>query len=527
MRKFLIIAIVIFSASISVVAQNLVANGNLEAWTYVRQGLSGDSLVMPDNWSRGSGAMGTNYTLATDTERGNVLRLNDADGTTVAARRFSSLTNINIPEAGSYRVSFWVKGNVGLRAVILVKGTTAPSTSAQSATNHFTTISNYVSGTANVTSWTKVSADINVPSTATFGDDYRLHLSWSISTGTAPRPVCDFMMDDIVLQKSNNDGLNSISVTPLNYTTTSGTPSFDLAGFSSEILTYKFTSSYLDVPIVAAVAAKSGSTVSISQPVSLTGTLGERTATIVVTTPENKVTTYTVVFERHPGFVSGIAWDTRSSLPIEWGEIAGLYSRNTAAGTNNGLFPAIGNTSIRCNTSSETGYYITTPVLVNGASTLSFYLKNTNIEADNTAVVVMKSNATDTQWHEIGRVQPNTAEWTSWKEVLVNVNDNSAGLKIRFVFEKTVSISGTVYLDDVLVQPFGYTAVSKVILPETVVYVSNNQLFFRNYEPTSYTIYTLNGLKIKQGVAHANDAISLQKGVYIVKIANQTAKIIL
>lgn len=527
MRKFLIIAIVIFSASISAVAQNLVANGNFEAWTYVRQGLSGDSLVMPDNWSRGSGAMGTNYILATDTERGNVLHLVDADGTTVAARRFSSLTNISIPEAGSYRVSFWVKGNVGLRAVVLVKGTTAPVTNAQSATNHFTTISNYVSGAANVTSWTKVSADINVPSTATFGDDYRLHLSWSISTGTAPRPVCDFMMDDIVLQKTNNDGLNSISVTPLNYTTTSGTPSFDLAGFSSEILTYKFTCSYLDVPVVAAIAAKSGSTVTITQPVSLTGTLGERTATIVVTTPENKVTTYSVVFEKHLGFVSGIAWDTRSSLPIEWGEMTGLYARNTAAGTNNGQFAAIGNTSIRCNTSSETGYYITTPALVNGASTLSFYLKNTNIEADNTAVVVLKSNATDTQWHEIGRVQPNTAEWTNWKEVLVNVNDNSVGLKIRFVFEKTVSISGTVYLDDVEILPFGFTSTNDLRMSDINVFALNNQIHIKSPHAVRFKVYSINGSKVAEGISSDSQTINMGRGMFIVRIGNESFKIIL
>jgi hypothetical protein len=527
MRKLLILTFAILTAGIAALAQNIVSNGNFENWTYVHQNIAGtDSLAMPDNWIRGAGAMGVNYFQATDSERGKVLQLVDADGATVTARRFSS-SNINIAESGVYRVSFWVKGNVGLRAVVLVKGTAAPNTSTQSATNHTTTITGYISGTANISSWTKVTADINVPSTATLGDDYRLHISWSISTGTAPRPLCDFVVDDIMLQKLSDEGLSSITITPLNYTATTGTPNFGLADFSSEKLNYVFTTSFLDVPVVDGVAARAGSQVSVIQAVSLTGALADRKATIIVTTNDSKVTVYTVEFRKHPGFVSGIPWDIRNNTPVEWGEMAGVYTRNTSAGTNNNKFPTFGNTSLRCTATSETGFFITTPALGNGASTLSFYLRNFNIVDDNTTVVVQKSNDVNTDWVEVHRVTPNTAEWSNWKEVKVNINDNSPGLKIRFLFEKSIVISGTVHLDDVEILPFGATSTNNIMNSGIRVFGFNNQIHIQSELSVPFIVYNINGMKVTEGNSADNKQIRLNQGVYVVKAGNESFKIIL
>lgn len=528
MKKHFITLTLLFWIGISILfSQNLVTNGNFESWTYIRQGLNGDSLVMPDVWARGAGNVGTNYLFATDPERGNVLRLTDPDGATVGARRFHSLTNINISEAGVYRVSFWVKGNVGLRAVVLVKGTAAPNTNSQSATNHATAITNYISGTANITDWTKVTADINVPSTATFGDDYRFHFSWSISSGTAPRPVSDFLVDDIVVQKLSDEGLNSITVTPLNYTTTQGTPNFALNGFSPEVLNYIVTTSYIDVPVVDATPARTSSQISITQAASLTGPLADRKATIIVTTNDNKVTMYNVEFRKHPGFISGIPWDIRNANPVEWGEMAGVYTRNTTSGTNNGKFQSFGNTSLRCNSASETGFYITTPVLENGASTLSFYLKNTDIDGDNTDVVVQKSDDNNMEWIEVQRVTPNTSEWSNWKEVKVNINDNSPGLKIKFVFEKTTTTSGMVYFDDVEILPYGVTSTKTIRTSDIRVYGLNNQLYIQSNETVPFIVYNINGMKISAGNTSEIKQINLNKGVYIVKAGNESFKVIL
>jgi hypothetical protein len=527
MKKFFILTIALFIAAIGAGAQNLVTNGNFENWTYVHKNIAGqDSLAMPDNWIRGAGAMGVNYFQENDAERGKVLRLVDSDGTTVTARRFSS-SNLNIAESGVYRVSFWVKGNVGLRAVVLVKGTATPSTSAQSATNHTTTITGFVSGTANLTSWTKVTTDINVPSTATFGDDYRLHLSWSISTGTVPRITCDFVVDDIVLQKLSDAGLNSITVTPLNYTATAGTPSFALNGFTPEVLNYVFSTSFIDVPVVEATPARTGSQVTITQASALTGAIADRTATITVTTNDSKVTVYTIEFRKNAGFISGIPWDIRNNTPVEWGEMAGVYTRNTSAGTNNNKFPTFGNTSLRCNATSEAGFYITTPVLENGASSLSFFLKNFNRVDDQTPVVVMKSNDANPDWVEIHRVVPTSEDFANWKEIKVDINDNAPGLKVRFMFEKTITTSGTVYLDDVEIKPFGATSTDKVSLSDVQVYAAGNQLIVTSAQPVRYEVYSINGMKVKEGLSSEMPSVTLEKGLYIVRAGNKSVKIVL
>jgi hypothetical protein len=526
MKKILILAIVVFTAGLSAVAQNLVANGDFENWTPIVQGTQGDSLVMPDGWLRGAGAMGTNYQYATDPVQGNVLRLID-NVDPAKARRFNTTTNFSISTEGTYRVSFKVKGDVGLRFVALVKGTASPSSSssssAQGITNHFTNIAGYPSPTV-VSDWTTVQTDIVVPSTATFGDDYRFHISWSHSTTTL---FCDFLIDDISVAKLSDEGLNSITITPKDYTTATGTPNFGLYDFSPEKLNYVVTTSWFDVPVVDGIASRTGSQVSITQAASLTGPLADRKATIIVTTSDSKVTVYTVEFVKHPGFISGIPWDIRNNTPVEWGQMAGVYTRNTTTGTNHNKFPTFGNTSLRCNATSESGFYITTPVLEDGASTLSFYLKNTNIVDDETPVVVQKSDDENTEWVEIHRVTPNTSEWSNWKEVKVNINDNSPGLKIKFVFEKTITTSGTVYLDDVEIMPFVATSTNSIRTSDIRVYGFNNQLLIQSNESVPFIVYNINGMKISAGNTSEIKQINLNKGVYIVKAGNESFKVIL
>ncbi|MDX9747162.1 MAG: T9SS type A sorting domain-containing protein [Paludibacter sp.] len=191
---------------ISYSANNSAANGNFETWT--------NTTAMPNSWSIGAGAWGTQYYYQTDDVQGKVLRLTDPTSSSVSARRFNTTANINIPTQGVYRVSLKVKGNVGLRGVILVKGTAAPSTLTQSATNHFTLISDYPSGTI-VNDWTTLSYTITVPSTATFGTDYRLHISWSSSLSS--KPTCDFLIDDISLLCVLANYTGNVSASDISY----------------------------------------------------------------------------------------------------------------------------------------------------------------------------------------------------------------------------------------------------------------------------------------------------------------------
>ncbi|GAB1416160.1 hypothetical protein MASR2M117_15660 [Paludibacter sp.] len=502
-------------------AQNLLTNGNFETWTSTASS-------MPNSWDKGAGAVNTNYFYATDPGQGNVLQLVDALNQSLA-RRFHTTANFSVADEGTYRVTFKVKGNVGLRAVILVKGTASPNTNTQSATNHYTLITEYPSGTI-VSDWTTLQYDIVVPETATFGDDYKLHFSWSSSD--ASKPSCDFYIDDISLVKyveveESSDRLKNIVITPLNYTVGTGTADLTIPGFDEDIFDYTFTSSYREVPVISAEAVDPTATVEIVQATSLTGSQAERTATITVTTTDLDEKTYTVELVKHPGFISGISWDLRSDNYVEWESAIGLYTRTENQSAGN--IYAFGNTSARCISTSAPGYRLTTPILENGASSLSFYLKNTDIAGDDTEVVVKKSTTASPDWSEIGRVQPNTGDYSNvWKEVIMNINDNASGLKIRFEFAKTITTAGKVFLDDVTIQP--YSPLSSIIPAETiqsVVFGYNGRIHFNTSENIPFIIYNLNGSKISEGYTKQQNSIELSKGIYFVTTQGKTAKIIL
>jgi len=181
--------------------ENVLTNGDFEVWT--------DKTTLPESWTRGAGTYGVNYFYAfdTDTDQSNVLQLKDTVVTSVGAKRFNTSGYVSVPSAGIFRVSFKVKGNVGLRAVVLTKGTASPSTNTPSATNHIALVPDYPSGTQE-DEWKTVEYYITVPETATFGNDYKLHISWSSSASS--KPICSFYIDDISLQSNIKTGISKL-----------------------------------------------------------------------------------------------------------------------------------------------------------------------------------------------------------------------------------------------------------------------------------------------------------------------------
>jgi len=168
---------------------NLAVNGNFGTWTNT-------TAAMPGNWTSFSNTYGKYYFHATDPAQGNVLHLKDTDPADIAARRFYTTGFINISSAGVYRVTFKVKGNVGLRGVVLLLGSGTPNVTTSSAINHVAPIAEYPSGTI-IDEWKTLQYDISVPADATFSTDYRMHISWSSSLSS--KPICDFLIDDISL----------------------------------------------------------------------------------------------------------------------------------------------------------------------------------------------------------------------------------------------------------------------------------------------------------------------------------------
>jgi len=190
MKKHLIITTIIFSLSMLTQAQNLIKNGDFENWK--------NTASNPASWQPNNNAQTAAFECTNDKTRGNTLHLKELESSAPKARRFQNTTNIDISSAGTYKVSFKVKGNVGLRAVVLARKGENPSTKDQSAINHTASIKSYPSGTM-IDEWTEVSTQIVVSETATFANDYRLHISWSHHSASAP--ACDFYIDDVKLEK--------------------------------------------------------------------------------------------------------------------------------------------------------------------------------------------------------------------------------------------------------------------------------------------------------------------------------------
>jgi hypothetical protein len=512
MKKILLTTMLFCLSATMIFAQNLITNGGFETWT--------DTDAMPDNWARSAGTYGTHYKYATDPVQGNIFNCTDMSSPT--AKRFNNNSNINITGESTYRVTFKVKGTVFLRALTLFNSGTSGTTPSTTNVVLLTPVE------ATYADWTTLQYDIPVPSTAVTGN-YKLFIHWSNTS----KPN-DFYIDDVTIVEyvpEPNDKLQKIEIKPAGYTPFNDVwPDVTIPGFDEETLNYTFTSSYKEVPEVIATAVDGTATVDIVQATSLTGTQVERTATITVTTTDSNEKTYTVEFIKHPGFISGIAWDvTRTTSNfIDWESSNGLYSRTSNQSAGN--IYAFGNTSARCNSTSTTGYHLTTPELGNGASTLSFYLKNTDVATDNSEVVVKKSTTAAPDWVEVERVQPNTSDYNNvWKEVNMNINSNAAGLKIRFEFEnKPEDFSGKVYLDDVLIQ--AYSPLSNIQDQQSTkpaIFGSNGRIIFTNANETSFVVYHINGSKMAEGIASNGSSISLQRGIYIVKTSEQTLKVVL
>jgi hypothetical protein len=182
--------------------ENLTPNGDFEIWP-------NPTSAMPNFWTSFSNTYRNFYFHATDPEQGNVLHLKDTIPSGVTARRFNTTGFVNIASAGVYRITFKVKGNVGLRGVVLLLGTGTPNVTTASAINHVAPITEYPSGTM-VDEWTTLQYDISVPADATFSTDYKLHISWSSSLSS--KPVCDFYIDDIKLQRSITTAVEMVGV---------------------------------------------------------------------------------------------------------------------------------------------------------------------------------------------------------------------------------------------------------------------------------------------------------------------------
>lgn len=220
-----------------------------------------------------------------------------------------------------------------------------------------------------------------------------------------------------------------------------------------------------------------------------------------------------------------MSWDTNNITDrVEWADVNGMYFRST--GKDHGEIWALGNTSMRTASTSSTGFNVTTPVMSNGAGLMTFFVRNWDITKDQSPVVVLKS-VNGTEWIEVGRVVPNTAEWESWKEVSVNINDNSPTLQVRVEFEKTIIELGQIYIDDLEILPWSVSTSMRSKEYSNEVFASKGEIIFNTSVSQPYEIYNLAGHLVRVGSTESGLCTGFEKGIYLVKLKNYTYKIIL
>jgi acetyl esterase/lipase len=193
-------------------------------------------------------------------------------------------------------------------------------------------------------------------------------------------------------------------------------------------------------------------TYSVTQPVNLTGTATERTATIVCTAQDGITTsTYNVTFSKisasnvfsfKEGFdiMPPTGWTSTSNVGTSTGNGMGFYGSVSTYATPKfkWLSPADGGT-------------LTTSAC-NGATTLEFFVKVLDKNASSNLHLYIEKSYDNSNWILVGQdPMPLTVSITQWHQVILPVNDNSPVIYFRFRATASTgdNTTGLFYLDDV------------------------------------------------------------------------------
>ncbi|MEI7980238.1 MAG: alpha/beta hydrolase fold domain-containing protein [Bacteroidota bacterium] len=193
-------------------------------------------------------------------------------------------------------------------------------------------------------------------------------------------------------------------------------------------------------------------TYSVTQPVNLTGTIEERTATIVCTAQDGITTsTYHVtfikasltnvyVFKQGFDIMPPAGWSNTANVGSSTGNGMGFYGSTVSYQTPKfkWLYPTDGGT-------------LMTPVC-NGATTLEFFIKVLDKNASSNLHLYVEKSHDNTNWTLVSQdPMPLYVSITQWHQVVLNINDNSPVIWFRFRASATYgdNSTGLFYLDDV------------------------------------------------------------------------------
>lgn len=286
--------------------------------------------------------------------------------------------------------------------------------------------------------------------------------------------------------------------------------------------TVTLSSTQTYVPEVDPVWSATDFSAVTTQAVSIDGTEAERTATVVVSLksdPET-TTTYTVTFIKSDNFIEGFTEDALAtdSYAGSFLSVGDLYNHGEQ----------VGNRCIRTGNNANSAYW-TLPELVNGAGKLTFYItKDTGGQLLSTLEVKKSSNGTN--WTTIATYVASTYAFPTttgeWNKEEIDINlDGPAYVQIAVTKTGTARDFG---FDDVVITP--YSTSTSLLPSETtekdVIYAANGKIHIeKSNADTQYSIYDIAGRIVKEGNFNNSIAVSIEKGVYIVKTNSATKKV--
>ncbi len=229
-----------------------------------------------------------------------------------------------------------------------------------------------------------------------------------------------------------------------------------VTGFDAATLSYSIT---LPAEITAAnMAALANFTpgaglpdaiAAVTQPVNLTGTLAERTGTVLVTAQDGTTSiTYTVIFTVYPATTFNFKEGFLVNPPTGWTPSANIGS--TTVANNVGIYPGVTSPKFKWVTPTDGGTLTTGAN--NTAGRLEFFVKVLDNQPANNLHLYIEKSYDNTVWTLVSQdPMPLTGSTSNWHQVILTLNDDNSSLYLRFRASATNgnNSTGLFYLDDI------------------------------------------------------------------------------
>ncbi len=510
MRKKLLLmcaAVTMFLGTVT--GQNFISNGDMKIWPVNDSVPQGFQIT-------GGVSTGLSHTYFNQAEgregAGDYAIMCKRDDTGSGNYRLVS-PRMSFTQNGTYKLSFYLKGKGRLSWIRI-------STNASSAgTNDVLGVYSF-----DLADWTL--HEYNFEITDAPKSYYLLFMMNSVTDQTNP-----ILFDDVSVVSAPSSVATLKSIKFQNPTTQSSEGNFSLPGFNAANTNYTFPLWFGcdTVPTIITEVNSTFSTYAInygsSKKFSETNdpSVKTKTVTITVTAENGTENDYDITFDR-TDFVAGFFYNFAVGDGHEFAASTSGFKQNDMG---HGSF--WGTRTFRPN--STNGGSITTTKLINGAGTLTFwtgkYSGTTNAELN-----IKVTYTTDGSiWNDVpnGLVRIDSAALNgNWTEISLPILQSNPDTQVKLEYVKGASAAAysPINMDDMRITPYAGTSIpdAKIISDIFNVYPKEQNIVIA--EEGTYKVYTVSGQLIASGNSIGQSIISVKSGLYIVKMDNQTKKII-